>query len=521
MERLNPSIKNARHQKRNPHMQNFLKYSILLSAIYIYSPAYADEPIKKISEVNKTSTIDESKEKSKLEKLIKTSQKLGISNEDLRPEQQKSATLFGRPLIIGGEIRTILSAQNGYDLEKGAKDAILELTPSETLEFFWLPSDNTAVFASARGTIESLLYKEAGKREDAQLDLALRNFWFLQTNLFDTPFAVQVGRQRMQDDREWWWDEQIDAARLHYFGSDITAYLGVGMLNQAINTSELDKVKPKDQDLLRYFANIDWKWSKGQHLEFFATHQNDQSTNYITDQFVSRSKVDDADARITWLGARATGCVKKICYWGDVARMHGTETEYDLDGFNAQTQIVDKIETQKLRGFAYDVGISVELPLAFKPQFTISHAKGSGDKPKTPGKNGAYRQTGIHQNEGKYEGNSRFQYYGEVLRPNLSNIQITSLALGIPVAKYGWVETIWHDYRQEYADNRISGASINENPNGANKRLGQEIDIIMSYRPTSAWEFELTAGAFRSGRAFEEDVGRWAKLIEFRVDYNF
>lgn len=517
-------------------MRNLLNYSLLVSVIYTALPAYADDFIaakkvnitvsendgnKEILSSEKLASQSDRSEKTKLEKLITTARKLGISNEDLRPEQQRGTTLLGRPLIIGGEMRSIVSLKNGYDLEKGAKDKLIEFNPSETLEFFWLPTDSTAMFASVRGSVETTLYKESGNRKDTQLDLALRNLWFLKTNLMDTNFAVQIGRQRMQDDREWWWDEHLDAARLHYFGSDVTAFIGIGMLNQPINTSTLDKVKPEDQDLLRYFANLDWKWSKKQHLELFAVHQDDRSSDYTVDQIVNRDQADNADAKITWAGARVSGCVKNICYWGDVARMHGTETEYKLDKLNAQNQIVDKIGRQKLCGTAYDVGMTIELPIGFNPRITLSHAKGSGDKPRTSGLDGAYRQTGIHQNEAKFEGNSQFQYYGEVLRPNLSNIKVNTVAIGIPVTKHGWIETIWHDYQQDYADNRISGSRLNENPNGKHTHLGQEIDVVMSYRPNSPWEFELTAGAFRSGRAFEQDAGHWAKLLEFRVDYNF
>lgn len=532
-------------------MRNFIHYALLLSAVCLTLPAYADEKITpklNSSLIFKDDVIDylklaakddgssetfiteeniaksEGKGKSKLDKLKKISRKLGLSNDDSRPAQQQGKTLLDRPFYLGGEVRGIVSAQKDYDLEKDANDDVTEFKPDETLEFFWLPSDSTAVFATARGSIESTLYKEGGNRKDTELDLELRSFWLLQTNLFNTPFAVQVGRQRMQDDREWWWDEHLDAARLHYFGSDVTAFLGVGMVNKPINTSTLNDLKQNDQDLLRHFGNIDWKWSKNQHVGLYAVHQKDQSTRYSVDQIINKDKADDADARITWLGASANGCVKSVCYWGDVAHMRGTETDYklkNLRGANAQNQIVDDIDRQKLRGTAYDVGMTIKLPLSFKPRITLSRAKGTGDRPRTPGRDGAFRQTGIQQNEGKYEGNSRFQYYGEVLRPNLSNIAINTLAVGIPVTKQGWVETIWHDYRQEYADNRISGANINNNPNGNHKHLGQEIDVIMSYRPDSPWEFELTAGAFRAGRAFEGDSGRWAKLIELRVDYNF
>lgn len=529
-------------------MRNLVNFLLLISAVCLILPAYADElitPKLNTSLVFKDDVIDylklaakeddsneifiteeniaksEGKKKSKLDKLKKISRKLGLSNDDSRPAQQKEKTLLNRPFYLGGEVRGIVSAQKDYSLEKDANDDVTEFKPDETLEFFWLPSDSTAVFATARGSIESTLYKEGGGSKDPELDLELRSLWLLQTNLFDTPFAVQIGRQRMQDNREWWWDEYLDAARLHYFGADVTAFIGVGMVNKPINTSTLNALKPNDQDLLRYFGNLDWKWSKNQHAGLYIVHQDDQSSRYTLGQTISKNQADDADARITWLGVSANGCVNTICYWGDVAHMRGNETDYNFRNLNAQQQTVRNFSDQKLRGTAYDLGMTVKLPLSFKPRITISRAMATGDKPRTPGRDGAFRQTGIQQNEGKYAGNSRFQYYGEVLRPNLSNLAINTLAVGIPVTKYGWIETIWHDYRQEYADNRISGANINNNPNGNNKNLGQEVDIIMSYRPDSPWEFELTAGAFRAGRAFEGNSGRWAKLIELRADYNF
>lgn len=480
-------------------MHHFIKFTLLMITMCFTMPAIAD----------------------KSKSLLKLSRKLGISNDDLRPEQQKQSTLLGKPIIIGGELRNVINAEKDYDLELDAKDDVFSYEPNATLEVFWLTSEDTAIFASMRASFESTIYSEDGNGDTA-FDLAIRNLWLLSTNIADTPFAIQVGRQRMQDDREWWWDEHLDAARIHYFGSSINAFVGVGMLNDPISTSSQNRIDPEDRNLLNIFGKVDWKWAKRQHIELFSLHQNDKSKRYSAGEIIRRGSDDDQDAQLTWVGVRASGCIKKsVCYWGDAAHMRGSEVKYDLDGFDRNNRIVDDAARRKLRGSAYDVGLTVKLPLSFKPHLTISQAKGSGDRPRTPGKDGAFRQSGLHGNEGKFQGNNRFRYYGEVLRPNLSNIEINTLAVGIPFKKHGWVETLWHQYRQDYADNRISGSRINENPNGNNKKLGEEVDIIISYRPASPWELELTAGAFRAGSAFEGDAGRWAKLMRFRVDYNF
>ena len=114
-----------------------------------------------------------------------------------------------------------------------------------------------------------------------------------------------------------------------------------------------------------------------------------------------------------------------------------------------------------------------------------------------------------------------FRYYGEVLRPNLSNMQIATIALGVPIGEDGWVETVWHRYRQPTPRDRISGSRLDINPLGTSPRIGNELDIIASYRPKNGWDFELTGGAFRAGRAFGVEEGRKAWLVEVKVSKNF
>lgn len=462
---------------------------------------------------------DEKRRRSALE----IARELGISGDDERPEQQRETSLFGKRLIIGGEINARLRGRRHYDLERGASDDVIDLGPESKLEAIWLPSDSTVAFASIKAFGESTLYKEGGGTKSSA-GAALNEFWLLKTGLLSTPLAAQIGRQRMQDRREWWWNENLDAVRLHYFGSGVNAFAGIG--RNVGNLSTLGRIDPENRGLLRILGNADWEWSKRQHIELFALHQSDRTRRYAIGDIVSRDRADKRDAILTWVGARARGCFKpgfpkRICYWGDLAQVRGIESKYDLDRLTAQTQIVDKVDRAKVRGWAYDAGVSVELPFGFKPVLTLGHARGSGDRSGTPGRDGAFRQTGLHNNDGKFRGLSRFHYYGEVLRPDLSNIAIGTAAFGIPVGKHSWVETVWHRYRQPVADNRISGSRINKNPAGTSDRLGKEIDVIASYRPSAAWQFELTGGAFRAGSAFGREAGRWAALIELKIDYNF
>ena len=449
---------------------------------------------------------------------------LGISSDDTRPDQQREVRLFGTRLILGGKVTMAAGARRNYDLASGANDDDVTAAPEATLEAIWLPSSTDVVFAAVKGTYESMLYRGGGGARD-QSSIELDSLWYLKTRILRTPLAVQVGRQKMQDRRNWWWNENLDAVRLHYFGSQLTAFAGVGEVS-AVNLSTRNGLKPEERGLLRAFATAEWEWTKRNTLSLFALHQSDRTSRYVVGAVVGRNLGDRQDANLTWIGARARGCVtlrvpRRVCYWGNVARVSGSEVAYGFRRAGPTSDSVNRITNRTVGGWGYDTGVSIELPIKIRPYLTLGYARGSGDRPGTPGRDGAFRQTGLHNNDGKFRGLTRFRYYGEVLRPNLSNIAIGTVALGVPVRRHGWVETVWHHYRQPVGDRNISGSRLNRDPNGIDGRLGNELDLILSYRPPSGWVFEFTGGVFRAGRAFGPQSGSLASMAELKIDYNF
>lgn len=454
---------------------------------------------------------------------LELARELGISGDDARPDQQLETTLFGKRLIIGGEAGLGTRFRKNYELVRGSDDDDLTFDPEVKLEAIYQPSDRTVIFASTKAFAETTPYKQGGRAEAAG-GIELDEAWLLRTGLFNTDLAVQAGRQQIQERREWWWDEDLDAARLHYFGKKVTASAAIA--REFGGKSTLGRLDPEERRILRFLGNLRWDWADRQQVELFALHQDDRSARYRTGDIVRESRVDESDARLTWAGVRVRGRVKakfpgKFYYWGDFARVSGTDRMFDLDDLDATRQIVTGVSRRKVRGTAIDAGISIELPFAINPYLTLGYARGTGDKSRGQGRDGAFRQTGLHNNNGKFRGLSRFRYYGEVLRPDLSNLSIATVALGIPIGESRWIETVWHRYRQSVASDEISGSRLDSDPNGISRKLGDEVDVIFSYRSASPWEFELTAGAFRAGSAFGSEQGRVAGLIEIKLDYNF
>jgi alginate production protein len=448
---------------------------------------------------------------------------LGVSGDDSRPENQRRINVLGKPLIIGGEVGASFQYRKDYELVRGAKDDDFKIGPEAKLEAIWLLSDTLVTFTDVKLFADTTVLREGG-RAKGEGGAELSEAWLLKTNLFNTPLAVQVGRQQFQERREWWWDKNLDAVRLHYFGKRVSAY--VGLAKEVGYHSTLGRPDPEDRGLHRAMANLKWDWADRQQMELFALHQNDRSSRTQIGDLVESDAVDKADGKFTWIGARVRGRVKtkfpgKFYYWADLARVRGSERLTAFSAFDARRDIATSVSQRDVEGWAYDFGASLELPLAFKPYLTLGYARGSGDRNRGKGRNTAFRQTGIQGNNGKFRGLSRFRYYGEVLRPELSNIAISTMALGVPIKSDRWVEVIWHRYRQPVADDRIAGSRLDMDPNGIDPRIGDEFDVVLSHRPTAAWEFEMTAGAFRAGPAFGTEEGRWAYLGSFKFDYNF
>jgi alginate production protein len=455
---------------------------------------------------------------------LEIARELGLSGDDSRPEAQLETTLFGKRLIVGGEIGAGARYRSNYELLPNRDDDDLTFDPEGKLEAIWLPSDSSAVFVSGKLFAESTLYRQGGSGEFAA-GAELNEAWLLKTGLFGTPLALQIGRQQVQDRREWWWDEDLDAVRLHYFGRNFRAFVGIG--REFGHKSTLGRLEPEDRRIVRVFGNARWTWTDRNELEIYALHQNDRSGRFSLGALVDSDQTDESDAKLTWLGFRARGRVKtgfpgKFYYWADIARVRGSEQLTEFSGFDANRDVVTGLARQDVHGWAIDVGASLELPFAFEPYLTLGYARGSGDLAGGDGIDRSFRQTGLQNNNGKFRGLSRFRYYGEVLRPELANIRILTVAFGVPLGKGHWLETVWHDYRQPVAARRIAGSRLDIDPLGTDSRLGQGVDVIYSYRPgASPWEFELTAGGFRAGPAFGPAQGRWAGLIELKLDFNF
>ncbi|NNE43891.1 MAG: alginate export family protein, partial [Gemmatimonadetes bacterium] len=141
---------------------------------------------------------------------------------------------------------------------------------------------------------------------------------------------------------------------------------------------------------------------------------------------------------------------------------------------------------------------------------TIGYAVGSGGADESS----VFRQTGLQDNNDKFGGVSSFRYYGELLEPELSNLEIKTAALGFRPLRATSVDLVAHSYRQRSVAGRIEGANLQTRPRGFSPDIGTEWDLIVALEELRMLELEYVFAWFFPGDAFASDAtsARFHKL---------
>lgn len=197
----------------------------------------------------------------------------------------------------------------------------------------------------------------------------------------------------------------------------------------------------------------------------------------------------------TWLGIQGTVKLSPDWrYWLDAAMRDGKHIE----------------NNENLGGFEANIGLTWIRKGRFKPTYSIGFAHASND----------YRQSGLHSNDFRANGYSRFRYLGEVLDPELANLQVLTLGIGAQSGKRWSGDFALHTYQQVKLENNIRGSDLAFEPDGNSKDLGWGLDVIVAWQRSDQLEFQAKAGILEPGSAFSNDAGTaWISALE--VEYEF
>ncbi len=379
-------------------------------------------------------------------------------------------------LYYGLRIEFEYTDEREYDLDRTMADRLSVISPIKpSFALAWLGEGMWSAYANFELIKDHVVADDTATANTSTL-LQLDK---LHTTYKNGNFQSRVGRQRFKTTREWMFDDTIDGIKTSINQQDfiLTAAL---FRERAFTENLLDRDPGKRVDHLWLGART--PENKTLEMGIYLLRQSDRRRN------------EDVD----WVGIDVEGEWEELDYW-----------------FQAALNRTDK-RGERSSGRGFNTGGVYRLLKNPRVFAIANYAFGSGNSNDV---DLGFRQTDMQDNSDKLGGVTRLVYYGEVFDPELSNLTIMSLGLGIRPVRNASITVMWHSYRQHYALDELRESDLNIDTNGSNRDVGSEIDLVIGYRIRPVLRAELVIGKFTPGPAF--DTRSAASLVNFSVRYNF
>jgi alginate production protein len=380
---------------------------------------------------------------------------------------------LGDKLMLAGQLQTRGTVENDFDLDQNIPTNRFDFENTIRARLIYQATDS--FFA-----VVGMNHRQLLRNRDLGGTTNVGDTWLAETylywlNIFGSAVDLQVGRVDFDDQREWLYDQNLDTLRAIWSGENIRAEL-----SYSETLSHGNVIDEAASNSMLYISNND----EDRHLAAYVIHRD-------FDLPISVQR--------THVGLRALGD------W-----LPGQESWVELAYMSGKTNQVDD------RGWAFDIGSTWSIRGRFF--VTLGYAFGQGDDPAS-NTNDTFRQTGLQDNNGKLSGVMSFRYYGELLDPELANLEILTAGLGLRFNNPTSLDLVWHGYQQNELSTSLVDADIVAQPNGLDTDLGTEVDVVLGWRTRRHWDLEAVAAWFSPGEAFVNADN--AFLAKLQVRYRF
>jgi alginate production protein len=383
-------------------------------------------------------------------------------------------------LSFGAKAELEVQREDNFDLDSDRQRDETILEPLLSLALSYMPTEELQAYLNIEPS--GRFVDDDRDLEDDEARLEVKQAFLAYSGL-PGGSTLKLGRQRFQDEREWWFDDELDGIRLFHTFSRFAGEFSVTRSN------DRDLLNDQDPD---HVVNYNF------HGRFAPTKAHEAGL-YLLGQDDRRDNDEDR----LYLGLHARGeLLDNLDYWVELAYLWGDSDANDI------------------RAYGVDVGGTYVFDTAFQPSITLGYAYGSGDADPDDGRDGNFRQTGFEDNTAKFNGLIRLKYYGEMVDPELSNLQVASAGLGIRPTRNTSLDIVHHVYRQVEASTQVGEWEIGEDPNGRSTDIGHGTDLIAGYRIKPHHKGSLIAGYFRPGKAFPDDADD-ALYVQLELQYEF
>lgn len=372
------------------------------------------------------------------------------------------------------------------DLDSRRSDGLSAVVPELGLGIDFEVSDTIDAYLSLLA--EGWWAVDRGRERSLEKSESSLNVSELYFDFYDITdeLSFRVGRQTFADPREWLYVEELDGIRAFYDYDDLTLELSASREREF--TRDIFENDASEERVNNYILSGSYQLADDHQAGAYALVRDDQlgSVNPI------------------FYGLRASGAVTdSLDYWLELGHVRGR------DG------------SDRLRGYGVDLGGTYRVDAPLEPSLTLGYAFGSGDSDPENEVDRQFRQTGLHDNNGSFNGIQGFSYYGETLDPDLSNLQIVTAGVGIRPSELSSVDLIYHHYQQDVAtDDFIEGSLLLVPTNGESRDVGQAVDLVIGYQPFEDIWLRSRLGHFMPGDAFGNSASDAYSLV-LGFEYTF
>ncbi|MBL8343840.1 MAG: alginate export family protein [Rubrivivax sp.] len=431
-----------------------------------------------------------------------------------RSEQPFSDDPLGKAVVISGSWEYSDERRNNFTLDGASARSHRVREHEVKLDVRTRWAADTSTFVQVTG-LDETRSGEADNKRVAQV-LERGQMWIHQDHVAGTRWSLQAGRVKLLDQRAWWWEEEVDTLRARHDSG--TWRLDAGIARELLRKSSADRgVQPDARGVTRFFGQATWPWAPRHALDVFWLVQHDRSPRpAVGAVFRDEDDTDPSDLRARWVGLRALGEWRvengaRLAYWADAAWLSGRE---HVSAFDAQADGTFRAvgaSERRVHGNAFDIGATASLALLLRPSLTVGYAHGSP----------RFRQTGLQENKTRFASGKRWQRYGELVQPELSNLSVASVGTGVRVLADSSIELMLHCLRQVRASDHVPGSRLSAKPQGTSRHLGREVNLLVALREHSRIEFSFEASHFKPGTAFAPGERQAARVFEFGVSFRF
>lgn len=445
-------------------------------------------------------------------------------NSDYMPNTQPKEKIKSNTKITGS-VRTQFVTENNLDLTDRDSNSNALITQGQ-IRATYTPLQDVRLHVQGRAvnTIGNASSNEDDFDETMDDNFVeMRQAWIEKKNLAGiTPLSLKAGRQRFKEDRRNWWNNDLDAVRLSYNSTLSSGFLALGQNFSKYRVGTDNNLEKDEEERLRFFGQATHRYTKNHTAEFRFLYEHDHSNTPRIGNLIGTDDRDETDYNILWTGLRGHGAlpasafpnISKLRYVADIMTAIGTEdVASTTSASNPDLRQISAVQERDVFGWAFDSRLEASLNMPYDPTFILGYIYASGDN--GSGSNSAFRQTGLESNtsffpDGRVQ--SSLRQYGEVLRPELSNLHILNMGVNVPFFKNGDLNFHYYSYWRANDKTGLLSNGIDQRLSNKGNHIGQALDVSTNYNIDALLQkslsnikkanLRLKLGSFYSGDAY-------------------